>query len=379
MTLREVCDGLEAEVECGVEDEDLEGRVLVVAHLRQSDSASAKSGKSRSRSPKIRDLAELFEGDSQFKGTPPQSKSTGLKTIRGSHCYLDFFLVCGRLRFFPGERHYTLDPTPVERLGESRLESLQFSCLSCMSMLKTEEEEYSFRRFQLGNYLLSIREEISSADMPTGGRLWDAGIVLAHWLASDKASSLAGGSVIELGSGCGLPGIVAAHILGGPIVFSDKEVVLPLTKRNVHANCPHLQTFVLEVDWGIDEHIRRALQPIKTDSFDVVLMSDLFYHPSALSKLRDTVLGLTKPGSVLFIAHMPREEGWSGPENPLAELLPWFDGCLLRTCDLNGAQVHLFMMTRPKNPAALNKDCLVAVFGYVGGMSLVVFPRAGFS
>ncbi|CAJ1458270.1 unnamed protein product, partial [Effrenium voratum] len=312
VTLREVCDGLEAEVECGVEDEDLEGRVLVVAHLRQSDSASAKSGKSRSRSPKIR------------------------------------------------ERHYTLDPTPVERLGESRLESLQFSCLSCMSMLKTEEEEYSFRRFQLGNYLLSIREEISSADMPTGGRLWDAGIVLAHWLASGKASSLAGGSVIELGSGCGLPGIVAAHILGGPIVFSDKEVVLPLTKRNVHANCPHLQTFVLEVDWGIDEHIRRALQPIKTHSFDVVLMSDLFYHPSALSKLRDTVLGLTKPGSVLFIAHMPREDGWSGPENPLAELLPWFDGCLLRTCDLNGAQVHLFMMTRPKNPAALNKDCLVA-------------------
>ena len=56
--------------------------------------------------------------------------------------------------------------------------------LSCEYPLASREDEHCFRCFALGSHLLRIREEISSADMPTGGHLWDAGLVLAHWLAS---------------------------------------------------------------------------------------------------------------------------------------------------------------------------------------------------
>ena len=53
------------------------------------------------------------------------------------------------------------------------------AALSCLSMPLAEnlraESEHSFRCFELEGQLLRIREEMSSEDMPTGGRLWDAG------------------------------------------------------------------------------------------------------------------------------------------------------------------------------------------------------------
>eukprot|EP00438_Fugacium_kawagutii_P026278 Skav208232 [mRNA] locus=scaffold2601:146585:147265:+ [translate_table: standard] len=108
-----------------------------------------------------------------------------------------------------------------------------------------EESEHSFRCFDFAGKVLRIREEISSENMPTGGRLWDAGslsqladvsgwfvakdvlrlaerrlascvkgIVLAHWLVArdnpHRRAILGASNILELGSGCGLLGIVAA-------------------------------------------------------------------------------------------------------------------------------------------------------------------------
>ena len=89
--------------------------------------------------------------------------------------------------------------------------------------------------------------------------LLEPGIVLAHWLASKNnphRSAIFGAStILELGSGCGLVGIVAALVAAEApegkachTYFSDKKAVLPLISLNVKANCPDLQTSIIELD-----------------------------------------------------------------------------------------------------------------------------------
>ena len=66
-----------------------------------------------------------------------------------------------------------------------------------------------------------IRElPIAHADDPFGAKpeedttglgIWAASLVCARWMASEKISSrMEGKSVIELGAGCGIPGLAAA-------------------------------------------------------------------------------------------------------------------------------------------------------------------------
>ncbi|CAE7232602.1 eef1akmt3 [Symbiodinium natans] len=214
-----------------------------------------------------------------------------------------------------------------------------------------ESNEHCFRCFAFHGRLLRIREEISSADMPTGGRLWDAGIFLAHWLASfgPEPVEFKGKAILELGSGCGLPGIVAAHLSGGKAVFTDRRAVLPLVKHNVAVNCPNLNTHVLELDWVMEEH-RQSISKQCGHAFDVILMSDLLYSSAAPAKLKNTLLFFSRPGTTVFLAHKPRMENSSGPavfENPLETSLgPWFDSSCLLSFGPDRSPIHIFRMDR---------------------------------
>ncbi|CAK9053401.1 unnamed protein product [Durusdinium trenchii] len=327
VTMHENCGGVEAEVE-GALPREVEGatdlRLLVTTSSWPSESSGSRVGedRSRSRSPRNR-----FARDLEVR------------------CSADF-----------ESKSFLRHLSPVERLG-SDMATLTCkmadwnAALSCLSMPLTgnREDEHSFRCFELGGQILRIREEISSEDMPTGGRLWDAGIALAHWLAAkdNDRSRLVGKTILELGSGCGLPGIVAAHVLGGHIFFSDKKAVLPLTALNVAAHCQDLQTSIMELDWGLEEHRLNALQRLDGSSFDVVLMSDLCYTTSALPKLKDTVLQLTRPNAMLVLAHKVRSEE-RNHENPMKALQPWFDVCLQKTFGPCDAEVLLFIMERTR-------------------------------
>lgn len=87
---------------------------------------------------------------------------------------------------------------------------------------------------------LSILQSPSSLGTPgvTGAVLWDSGVVLGKFLEHAVESGmmvLRGKKVVELGSGCGLVGCIAA-LLGAEVTLTDLPDRLRLLKKNIETN-----------------------------------------------------------------------------------------------------------------------------------------------
>jgi methyltransferase-like protein 23 len=111
--------------------------------------------------------------------------------------------------------------------------------------------------------------------VPYGVLLWPAAIALAHDLVA-RGDALRGRTILELGAGTGLPGIVAAT-LGARVVQTDRqEPALDVCRRNAVRNAAR----------GI-EH-RAADWAAWTDDarYDIILGSDVMYADTMHEHLR---------------------------------------------------------------------------------------------
>jgi predicted nicotinamide N-methyase len=118
--------------------------------------------------------------------------------------------------------------------------------------------------------------ERSGARAPYGVTLWPAAIAMAHDLAM-RADALAGASLLELGAGTGLPGIVAAT-LGARVTQTDRqELALSVCRRNGERNGARAIEYRI-ADWSDWRESRR---------FDWIVGSDVLYattmHPHLLA------------------------------------------------------------------------------------------------
>lgn len=146
--------------------------------------------------------------------------------------------------------------------------------------------------------------------VPYGLVLWPAAIALAHEVASRPMEGL---SVLELGAGTGLPGIVAAT-LGARVVQTDRHALaLGLAKRNADRNAVPTTIGYLTADWSAWDHRR---------TYDFIFGADILYartmHP-ALRRIFDENLA---PGGTILLSDPFRkssfmlleameEDGWN--------------------------------------------------------------------
>ncbi|XP_062199042.1 uncharacterized protein LOC133901635 [Phragmites australis] len=156
---------------------------------------------------------------------------------------------------------------------------------------------------------LSLLQSPSSMATPgvTGAVVWDSGVVLAKFLehAVDSQQLLLRATrAVDLGSGCGLVGCVAA-LLGAHVVLTDLPDRLKLLRKNVHLNVaaddPNVpgSARVTELVWGDDPHAEQLLQhPLP----DFVLGSDVIYNEEAVDDLLVTLNQLSGQHTTILLA-----------------------------------------------------------------------------
>lgn len=127
------------------------------------------------------------------------------------------------------------------------------------------------------------------------GVVWDAAVVLSTYI-EQHSDRFRNKTVIELGAGTGLVGIVAA-LVGGHVVITDRETVIDSLLANVNKNLlPNeiVNVSVKALNWGVNLH--------NFSQFDVVLGADVIYIEDTFSDLLLTVDYLAHRNTLVLLA-----------------------------------------------------------------------------
>ena len=125
---------------------------------------------------------------------------------------------------------------------------------------------------------------------PYWAHLWSGALVLAAAVPSGARS------VLELGCGLGLPGLVAAR-RGARVTFVDREpVALAFVRASAAANALG----------AVDVVAADVLTPAIRGRFDLVLAAELLYDRQAFGRLAGAVAGYLAPGGRALLADAGR-------------------------------------------------------------------------
>jgi predicted nicotinamide N-methyase len=123
-----------------------------------------------------------------------------------------------------------------------------------------------------------------------GTRLWRAAIVAIRYLEQNKdhllfhhTSSGEAKTILELGCGLGVPGMILHAQTGCPTVVTDKSDLLVQLETNIQSNFENIEgakIYARSLDWTAGGGVDALLQSLpEIDQFDVVLNCDCIYEP----------------------------------------------------------------------------------------------------
>ncbi|KAJ3029968.1 UNVERIFIED_CONTAM: Methyltransferase-like protein 21D [Siphonaria sp. JEL0065] len=161
-----------------------------------------------------------------------------------------------------------------------------------------------------------------------GATVWDSCLVLSKFVEkalerlaktgfggagtrAAGASKLRPTRILELGAGCGLLGLVAAHVLPTADVFvSDVEKVLPILGRNSNGNT---NVVPLVLEW-LSEAQCNGKSPLPDNvkqilPVDIILISDCVYDEECFAPLNHTLYALCEanPNTLVIMAYERRK------------------------------------------------------------------------
>ncbi|KAJ0000923.1 hypothetical protein NQD34_005943 [Periophthalmus magnuspinnatus] len=145
-------------------------------------------------------------------------------------------------------------------------------------------------------------------DPQFGMYVWPCAVVLAQFLWN-RRRELKNKTVLELGAGVSLPGVVAS-LLGSSVLLSD-SAELPQCLKNCARSCHTNRLKVVHVvglSWG---HISPRL--LSLPKVDLVLGSDVFYDPQDFESVLVTVSFLFQknPLTQFWTTYQVRSSDWS--------------------------------------------------------------------
>ncbi len=129
------------------------------------------------------------------------------------------------------------------------------------------------------------------SDFPFWVKLWEAAIVLAQYLSSQKFTQNV--TLLELGAGLGAPGLAAAAA-GCDVTLSDYEELI-LDFERVSAAASKLDTVnFINLDWK---------NPPEMKQFDIIAGAEILFREEFFEPLLQVMRKSLKPNGVVYLAH----------------------------------------------------------------------------
>ena len=153
-------------------------------------------------------------------------------------------------------------------------------------------------------------EPVFSGASWAGTVLWRAAARLVDraLLAPGAPVSVAGRSVVELGAGLGVPGMVCARLGAAPVALTEQESLVDLLERNVAANfAPEAAKTIecRELFWSREKARELRDELLGGAPVDVILCCDCVYVPlygDCWIQLLEAIDALAGPTSDVLIA-----------------------------------------------------------------------------
>ena len=165
------------------------------------------------------------------------------------------------------------------------------------------------REFSIGTFNVTIKQNWRVLGL--GCVVWPASVLLSKLLSNDKFYSnvlhlnVQNKLVVELGTGTGLPSIIAALNGARKVVATDRyDIIEKCTKKNILGTTNDVPNLSAEtLDWDTDG----AKSLIDTHGTpDIIIGADLIYHESAFKPLADTLFALSGKDTQIIITGKQR-------------------------------------------------------------------------
>ncbi|XP_039252101.2 protein N-lysine methyltransferase METTL21A-like [Styela clava] len=117
--------------------------------------------------------------------------------------------------------------------------------------------------------------------------VWEAAIELSNYII--KSEEMKGKTVLELGAGTGLVGIVCSK-LGAKVTVTDLKEALPFLSKNIDKNFQNddkMAPKVQELKWGDNLNLNNP------KDYDIIIGADVIYIEDTFGDLLDTICYLS--------------------------------------------------------------------------------------
>lgn len=165
-----------------------------------------------------------------------------------------------------------------------------FVCLDPSFFMNRNYEVKTFTYGSQELQLLCLSSACTDYDL-TGQLVWP-GAVLMNTYLSEHPETVKGHSLIELGSGIGITGILCSRFCKEVVLTDHNDEVLEIIKKNIEMqSCSGNGDAVLtaeKLEWGNHDHLSNIIEKHPV-GFDLILGADICFQQSSIPCLFDTV------------------------------------------------------------------------------------------
>ncbi|XP_047067706.1 protein N-terminal and lysine N-methyltransferase efm7-like [Lolium rigidum] len=153
--------------------------------------------------------------------------------------------------------------------------------------------EYEMTTFTYGSQVLNLLcSSSASTDYDLTGQLVWPGAVLMNTYLSEHPETVKGRSIIELGSGIGITGILCSRFCKEVVLTDHNDEVLEIIKKNIELQSSSENAEAVltaeKLEWGNNDHISNIMKEHPV-GFDLIVGADICFQQSSIPCLFDTV------------------------------------------------------------------------------------------